>query len=132
MRGIHLFAVLAAAMTLLAGCTHERFVADSRHPELEYSENGELKWRNMFINPDDLPRILDKSGVSRKTQIDIRVPDGIRSLKGARRLLFILRKAGYTRVVLVTEKRAYSKAPQGRQPPPPPPPARRNPSIRYK
>lgn len=122
--------VLAAALAF-AGCTHETYIVDSKHPEVEYTEAGELKWHNRFIRPEELPRLLERSGVDYKSQIDIRVPERMHSLKGPRQLLFMLRKAGYTRGVLVTEKRAYSKG----SPPPPPPrhpaeqPARR---IRYK
>lgn len=125
-------AVLAAALALAAGCTHERYISDSKHPEVEYTELGDLKWHNRFIQPEELPHILERSGVDRRSQIDIRVPERIRSLKGPRQLLFILRRAGYTRGVLVTEKRAYSKASS-----PPPKPVDRQPApqqrrIRYK
>ena len=100
----------AMAMTMAVGCTHETYLVDSKHPEVEYTEAGELKWHRRFIRPEELPKLLERSGVDRKAQIDIRVPERIRSLKGPRHLLFILRRAGYTRGVLVTEKRAYSKA----------------------
>ncbi len=100
-------ATLAAALAL--GCAHETFVADAKHPEVEYTEGGDLKWRGRFIEPGELPGLLDRAGVGKKSQIDIRVPQGIHSLSGPRQLLFMLRRAGYTRGVLVTEKRAYSK-----------------------
>ena len=100
--------VLAMMAMLLVGCTHETYLADSKHPEVAYTEAGELKWHNRFIEPEELPRLLEKSGVDHKSQIDIRVPQGMRSLKEPRLLLFILRRAGYTRGVLVTEKKAYS------------------------
>ena len=103
------------ALTMAVGCTHETYLADAKHPEVEYTEDGELKWHRRFIQPEELPKLLERSGVDRKAQIDIRVPERIRSLKGPRHLLFILRRAGYTRGVLVTEKRAYSKASE--QPP---------------
>ena len=124
--------VLAAAVMFVAGCTHETYIADAKHPEVEYTENGDLKWHGRFVEPDELPDLLEKSGVDRKSQIDIRVPDKIRSLKGARQLLFILRKAGYTRGVLVTKKHAYSKSsmdPDQHLRQTPPPQERR---IRYK
>ena len=121
--------VAVAAVLLGAGCTHETYLVDSKHPEVAYTENGDLKWHDRFIAPEELPRLLEKSGVDRKSQIDIRVPERIHSLKAPRQLLFILRRAGYTRGVLVTEKRAYSNV---SAPPPkaPPPPLRRK--IRYK
>ena len=124
------FAVCAAAVMLAAGCTHETYIVDSKHPEMEYSEDGSLKWHGRFIEPEELPGLLKKSGVDYKSQIDIRVPERIRSLKAPRYLLFVLRKAGYTRGVLVTEKRAYSRSSMPPPPPPPPPPQRR--VIRYK
>ena len=122
---------IAAAIAFLAGCAHETYVSDSKHPEVEYSENGDLKWHGRFIEPDELPLLLEKSGVDRKSQIDIRVPVSIQSLKGPRRLLFILRKAGYTRGVLVTEKHAYSSAPGPKPRPAAQTPPQRK-AIRYK
>ena len=131
MKAIRLAVLAFAAAVFSAGCTHERYIADAKHPEVEYTEMGDLKWHNRFISPEDLPHLLEKSGVSRRSQIDIRVPERIRSLKGPRHLLFILRRAGYTRGVLVTEKRAYSRASA-----PPPKPVRQQTApqrrIRYK
>ena len=129
--------VIAMAMVLLVtGCTHEKYLVDAKHPEVEYTEDGSLTWHGRFLEPEELPRLLEKSGVDHKSQIDIRVPDRMHSLKEPRLLLFILRRAGYTRGVLVTEKKAYSHS----SAPPPqnsprsrvsaPPPQRR--AIRYK
>lgn len=123
-------AVLVAAALFAAGCTHETYIVDSKHPEVEYSEDGSLKWHGRFIEPEELPHLLKKSGVDFKSQIDIRVPERIHSLKGPRQLLFVLRRAGYTRGVLVTEKRAYSRS--STPPPPPPPPQPHGRTIRYK
>ena len=97
-----------AFCAILAGCTHEKYLVDAKHPEVEYTEDGSLKWHGRFIEPEELPRLLEKSGVDHKSQIDIRVPPRMRSLKEPRLLLFVLRRAGYTRGVLVTEKKAYS------------------------
>ena len=101
-------AVVAMAVLLAGGCAHETYLVDSKHPEVEYTEDGSLKWHGRFIEPEELPRLLERSGVDHKSQIDIRVPDRMHSLKGPRLLLFVLRRAGYTRGVLVTEKKAYS------------------------
>lgn len=105
-------------MAFVCGCAHETYIADAKHPEAEYTESGDLKWHGRFIEPAELPKLLEKSGVDRKSQIDIRVPPGIQSLKGPRQLLFLLRRAGYTRGVLVTEKRAYSYSKTAEQRPP--------------
>lgn len=132
MRQMMRLAVVALAALLAGGCTHETYLVDSKHPEVEYTENGSLKWHGRFIEPGELPRLLEKSGVEHTSQIDIRVPKGMRSLREPRLLLFILRRAGYTRGVLVTEKKAYSRssAPPPASRPPAPPPQRR--TIRYK
>ena len=120
----------AMVAMLLVGCTHETYLADSKHPEVAYTEAGELNWHDRFIEPEELPGLLEKSGVDHKSQIDIRVPERIQSLKGPRVLLFLLRRAGYTRGVLVTEKRAYSNSSAPPPKPAPPPPGPRK--IRYK
>ena len=94
----------------VAGCSHTSYVASSKNPEVEFAEDGGLTWRGRFIELDELPEILEDAGVSRKTQIDIRVSERMRSLKAPRALLFILRRAGYTRGVLVTKKQARSSS----------------------
>lgn len=99
---------LLAAAVVSSGCTHTTYVSDSRHPEVEFSEDGGLLWRGRFVDIGELPELLEDSGVSRKSQIDIRVSEQMRSLRAPRRLLFVLRRAGYTRGVLVTKKKAYS------------------------
>lgn len=109
---------LLAAFILLSGCTHTTYVSDSKHPEVEFTEDGGLLWRGKFIELHELPELLEDSGVSRKSQIDIRVSERMRSLKAPRALLFILRRAGYTRGVLVTKKKAYSEASAQTQTPP--------------
>ena len=122
-----------AFCAILAGCMHEKYLVDSKHPEVEYTEDGSLKWHGRFIEPEELPRLLEKSGVDHKSQIDIRVPQGMRSLREPRLLLFVLRRAGYTRGVLVTEKKAYSHSsapPPGSMPTRSSAPPRRQ--IRYK
>lgn len=130
MRRAVMSVVAAAVLALVCGCAHETYIVDAKHPEVEYTEGGDLKWRGRFIEPAELPRLLEKAEVDRKSQIDIRVPANIHSLKGPRQLLFLLRRAGYTRGVLVTEKRAYSYSKTPAQPPPPAPQEKRR--IRYK
>ena len=109
-----------AALAAVAGCSHTSYVASSKNPEVEFTEDGGLTWRGRFIELDELPEILEDAGVSRKSQIDIRVSERMHSLKAPRALLFILRKAGYTRGVLVTKKQARSSS----SAPPPKSPAK--------
>lgn len=111
MNMIRLFYPFAVACTLFCGCAHTTYVADAENPEVEFTEDGSLLWRGRYIELGELPGLLEDAGVDRKSQIDIRVSQRIRSLKAPRQLLFILRRAGYTRGVLVTRKRAYSESP---------------------
>ena len=92
-----LYAVFASMAISFCGCTHTTYIADSKNPEVEFSEDGGLMWRGRFIELEELPELLEDADVDKKSQIDIRVPERIRSLKAPRVLLFILRRAGYTR-----------------------------------
>ena len=133
MKSSALYIVFALAAVLFSGCAHTSYIADSKNPEVEFSEDGGLMWRGRFIELGELPELLEDAGVDKKSQIDIRVPDRMHSLKAPRVLLFILRRAGYTRGVLVTKKKAYSSS---TMPPPKKPVQRTQPQnrrkIRYK
>ena len=102
--------IFASVAILFSGCTHTTYIADSKNPEVEFSEDGGLMWRGRFIELEELPELLEDAGVDKKSQVDIRVSERMRSLKAPRTLLFILRRAGYTRGVLVTKKKAYSSS----------------------
>ncbi len=110
MRRFLLYFIFASVAILFSGCTHTTYIADSKNPEVEFSEDGGLMWRGRFIELEDLPELLEDAGVDKKSQINIRVSERMRSLKAPRTLLFILRRAGYTRGVLVTKKKAYSSS----------------------
>ena len=110
MRRFLLYFIFASVAILFSGCTHTTYIADSKNPEVEFSEDGGLMWRGRFIELEELPELLEDAGVDKKSQVDIRVSERMRSLKAPRTLLFILRKAGYTRGVLVTKKKAYSSS----------------------
>ena len=118
MKRFLLYFVFALVAILFSGCTHTTYIADSKNPEVEFSEDGGLMWRGRFIELEELPELLEDADVDKKSQIDIRVSERMRSLKAPRTLLFILRRAGYTRGVLVTKKKAYSSStmPQQKQP----------------
>ena len=133
MKRILLNIVFASAIIMFSGCAHTTYIADSKNPEVEFSEDGGLLWRGRFIGLEELPELLEDAGVDKKSQIDIRVSERMRSLKAPRVLLFILRRAGYTRGVLVTKKKAYSSStmPPPKQPVPQPQPQQRR-KIRYK
>ena len=133
MRRFLLYFIFASVAILFSGCTHTTYIADSKNPEVEFSEDGGLMWRGRFIELEELPELLEDAGVDKKSQVDIRVSERMRSLKAPRTLLFILRRAGYTRGVLVTTKKASSSStmPPPKQTVQQPQPQQRS-KIRYK
>ena len=107
-------AVLArlAAMAMLvfaAGCASERYVTDARHPEVAIDEMGRLTFRNSPVSPEELPEVLRKSGYTRHDTINIHVPAEIDDFRVARRTVGILTRNGFTRAILVSDRKSSSQ-----------------------
>lgn len=132
---------LAAFAALLCGCATERYVTDARHPEIAITEAGGVTYRGEFVDIEDLPGLLRDSGLGRRDTINIHVPDNLRDMRLPRRVMGVLSRNGFTRPMLVSDRKSYTNvgtAPDPRRRPqyqPSPvqvdrPPARR--PIRYK
>lgn len=104
----HVLPVWAALCVLLGGCATERFVTDARHPEIAIKEDGGVTYRNQFVDPEDLPDLLERSGLTRKDTIHIHYPDTLQDLRVPSRVVTILMRAGYPRTVLVGERKSSS------------------------
>lgn len=96
-------------MCLLAsGCASERIVElDVRDPSIHYSDYG-IVMNGTTVSALDVVKVLKDNDVPTDRVIHIRLEPGTRDLSGARTLMGILAKGGYTRPVLVSERKAES------------------------
>ena len=96
------------AVAVVVGCaTKPEIEYDAQHPAVRVSQSGILLG-DRPASPEDVAGHLSEYGVPHDTTIHIRLDPGVRDLRPARYLMAVLRKAGYTRPVLVTERHAES------------------------
>ena len=122
--------------TLLAGCAHQQFITDARHPEVAVDDRGVVTYRGEPIDPDELPDLLKDSGLTSRDTIHIHIPSGLTDYRKPYYVMGVLVKNGFTRPVFVEDRKAYSevhkvgRANKALPPPAPVQPAKR--VIRYK
>ena len=106
---LRLVAVAIACLSLLAGgcATHREMNLDSQNPSVRVSRQGIL-FGDTFVNPQDVPEILDDYDIPKDRTIHIRLDQDVRDLRPARTLMGYLCRAGYRNPVLVTERHAES------------------------
>ncbi len=102
--------VAALAFALAAGCATEHYMVDARHPEIALTADGGVTYRGRYVDPEDLPGLLKKSGLDREDTINIYCPDGVNDWRLQRRVMAILSRNGFTRPMLVGARRAYSES----------------------
>ena len=104
-----LVAVAIASLSLLAGgcATHREMNLDSQNPSVRVSRQGIL-FGDTFVNPQDVPEILDDYDIPKDRTIHIRLDQDVRDLRPARTLMGYLCREGYRNPVLVTERHAES------------------------
>jgi len=102
--------VLALIATLLCGCTTEHYMTDARHPEIALTVDGGVTYRGKFVDPEDLPGLLKDSGLGKHDTINIHCPEGMNDWRLQRKVMAILSRNGFTRPVLVGDRKAYSEA----------------------
>lgn len=99
--------VLIACVAL--GCaTHRTLELDAQHPAVSVTTFG-VKFGNELVKPEEVPEILADYDIPHDRVIHILLDPGVRDLRPARVLMAHLRKAGYTRPVLVTKRHAESE-----------------------
>lgn len=103
-----LIPVYVGFLVLFCGCATQQFVTDARNPEIAIKEDGSVTYRNRFVEPDELPDLLARSGLTRKDTIHIRYPDAMKDLRTPSQVVTILMRAGYPRTVLVGERTSSS------------------------
>ena len=104
---IFAFALVAA---LFCGCTTEHYMTDARHPEIALTMDGGVTYRGKFVDPEDLPGLLKDSGLGKHDTINIHCPEGMNDWRLQRKVMAILSRNGFTRPVLVGDRKAYSEA----------------------
>lgn len=96
------------SMAILGGCaTHKEIEYDAQNPAVRVSRSG-IFLGDRSATPEEVASHLTEYGVPHDTTIHIRLDQDVRDLRPARYLMAVLRKAGYTRPVLVTERHAES------------------------
>ena len=104
-----LFAYAALAV-FLGGCATERYMVDSRHPEIAVTESGLVTYRGKPVDPEDLPELLSDSGLTKSDTIRIHVPDGMRDMRVPGKVIGILVRNGFPRSILLSDRKSYSSA----------------------
>ena len=108
MMDVRIVAAVLCAALLACGCATRREVGlDAQHPSVRVSRLGIL-FGDTFVNPQEVPEILDDCDVPKTRTIHIRLDPDVRDLGPARTLMGYLGRAGYMNAVLVTERHAES------------------------
>ena len=125
---------MLGALLLLGGCATEHYVTDAKHPEIAIKPDGGVTYRGKYVEPEDLPGLLRRSGFKREDTINIYYPDGQKDLRMPSRVMSILLHNGYPRTVLVGDRKSYAHVGKEEDKKRPPTPDVRNapPRIRYK
>ena len=131
MRNIFIACSAAAIAILSGGCAHEQFITDAQHPEVAVSETGTVTYRGRIVEAEELPDMLKDSGLTKQDTIHIHIPSGLTDYRMAYHVMGQLVKNGFTRPVLVEDRKSTSSV-KPKAPPPirAAPPVRR--PIRYK
>lgn len=111
-KGNPLVSILAGTLLymclLSCGCATRRTLElDAQNPAVRVSTRG-FFFGERPVAAERVPEILADCGVPRDRVIHIRLDSDVRDLKPARLVMAHLRKAGYTRPVLVTKRHAES------------------------
>ena len=91
------------------GCAqHRTLELDAQHPAVSVTTLG-VKFGDEPVKPEEVPEILADYDVPHDRVIHILLDSEVKDLRPARVLMAYLRRAGYTRPVLVTKRHAESE-----------------------
>ncbi len=102
-------AVAAFLLLFAAGCTTEHYITDARHPEVAIAADGGVMYRGKYVDLRDLPGLLRDSGLTKQDTINIHVSDDLRDMRAPRRVMAFLSRNGFTRPILISERRSYTQ-----------------------
>ena len=100
---------LAALLLCAAGCTTQHYETGARNPEVAITADGGVTYRGKFVDPEDLPGLLKDSGLTKEDTINIHAPDDLRDMRGPRRVMAILSRNGFTRPILISDRKSYTE-----------------------
>ena len=100
---------LAALLLCAAGCVTEHYETGARNPEVAITPDGGVTYRGKFVDPEDLPGILKDSGLTKQDTINIHIPDDLRDMRAPRRVMAILSRNGFTRPILISDRKSYTE-----------------------
>ena len=101
--------VLLLLLVCCAGCmTHRTLELDAQHPAVSVCTLG-VKFGDELVKPEEVAEILADYDVPHDRVIHILLDPEVKDLRPARYLMATLRRAGYTRPVLVTKRHAESE-----------------------
>ena len=100
---------LAALLLCVVGCVTEHYETGARHPEVAMTADGVVTYRGKFVDPEDLPGLLKDSGLTKQDTIFIHIPEDLRDMRAPRRVMAILSRNGFTRPILVSDRKSYTE-----------------------
>lgn len=101
--------VWALVACVALGCATQRTLElDARHPAVSVTTLG-VKFGDELVKPEEVPEILADYDVPHDRVVHILLDPEVKDLRPARVLMAYLRRAGYTRPVLVTKRHAESE-----------------------
>lgn len=101
-------AALAVLLLCAGGCTTEHYETGASNPEVAITATGGVTYRGKFVDPRDLPGLLRDSGLTKRDTINIHVPDDLEDMRAPRRVMAILARNGFTRPILLTDRKSYT------------------------
>ena len=105
---------MSKVLLLLLGClalgcaAHRTLELDAQHPAVSVTTLG-VKFGDELVQPEEVAEILTDYDIPHDRVIHILLDPEVKDLRPARVLMAYLRKAGYTRPVLVTKRHAESE-----------------------
>lgn len=100
--------LLLLACVALGCATQRTLELDARHPAVSVTTLG-VKFGDELVKPEEVPEILADYDVPHDRVVHILLDPEVKDLRPARVLMAYLRRAGYTRPVLVTKRHAESE-----------------------
>ena len=102
-----LFGILFTLM-LCAGCVQHRLLENTRVPEIEISDAGNVVFQGKIVKPSEVAEALADAGIPKTQEINILI-----TANSDRRLMTYLivqlDQAGYKRTIFISRRRTYSE-----------------------